>query len=179
MSEQTVQGSESTSEQKIEDLLARIRSVDEWFRHAENIGQQRLYNFFMAGAVILVACAALLQLKPVGCWLSAFLAGGGCTLSIAWFFLGTRQIKFHGHLQHVVDEALEQLRAAGRDPQMFGYYWIRYLQKNQVDKTSSFHLNRAEEWLSSRYFLKAVPALFILLYIALILGAFVQIAYSA
>ena len=135
------------------DLDKSIREYDEWFRYAETIGQQRLYNFFMAASILLLACATILASEKSPICLSLGLSVCGFILSLLWTISGYRQVKFHEILEDKIDSLLEKHPL----PFKFPIASIRNLKRG-ID--SSIKLSFIEKFFSTRVFLWLVPVVF-------------------
>jgi hypothetical protein len=91
------------------DLEAQARSIgkfDEWFRYAEEIGQQRLGSFLFTASIILAAFATLYAEDIFA--LALTLSLSGVFFSFIWVAIGTRQGKFHQMLESEIDRSLEE-----------------------------------------------------------------------
>lgn len=79
-----------------EHLLQLIDDAAAGFRHAEVIVQQRLYNFFMAESILLLASAAIIaaQVSPGRRVVVIAVSAFGVLLAFAWTVLGRRQSPF-------------------------------------------------------------------------------------
>lgn len=77
-------------------LVAHIADAAAWYRHAEVIVQQRLYNFLMAASILILAAATSLSASPHSGQRAVVLTVSvvGLLLSIGYSILGVRQIRF-------------------------------------------------------------------------------------
>jgi len=147
----------------------RIRDLDHWFQFAEEIGQQRLYNFLWSASILLLACATILSSDKAPRVLADFLSGLGILMSLLWYVLGRRQAKFHGKIDH----ELRQLLSAHATPEQFAIYHIQHMKDSPETQPQDVRLTSIEISLSNRRFLWFIPLLFTVAFAAtLIIGIF-------
>jgi hypothetical protein len=146
---------EIQSELNFDECRDAINRFDEWFRYAETIGQQRLQSFLQISAILLAVSAAFQATKCRAVYSLPF-SLIGIVLSILWYFLGSRQSKFHDMLDKQLGSFLDKHPSKYTFP---GYH-VR-LMKLPTDK----RLWEIEHCLSTRKFLLIVPSLFLFVYL--------------
>lgn len=145
-----------------------LRQLDEWFRFAESIGQERLYNFLMAASILFLACATTITTGGIGTIFAIAVAGLGTFFSFLWWVLGKRQSKFHNK----IDTELRIRFERHPTPEQFAIYHIHDM-KTRLEIDKSQELNKLEHFVSNRRVLRWVPILFGCAFIiAIILGMF-------
>lgn len=136
----------------------QINAFDKWFQYAEQIGQQRLYNFLMAASIIFVGCATLMaSTKNTGGHILAILLSLlGIGMSWMWYILGRRQAKFHDMLEKNLRKRFEQLGYPD-NCEHCDEFPIYHVYQMKIDNNELTCLER--KW-SNRLFLSAVPKWF-------------------
>jgi hypothetical protein len=133
-----------------------ILQLDEWFRFAELIGQQRLYNFLMSASILLLACAAILSTTQGSKWFATSLSVFGQILSALWVIVGSRQCKFHEKIETEIDGILRKHAC----PKKFAITHVRSLKLSVQELSElglqpdpNISLGWGEAKLSTRNFL--------------------------
>lgn len=93
-------------------LVSHIAEAAAWYRHAEIIVQQRLYNFLMAASILVLAAATSLSATPHEAQKAVVLTVSiiGCFLSLAYGQLGRRQLKFIDLHMDIIESLEAKLR---------------------------------------------------------------------
>jgi disulfide bond formation protein DsbB len=152
-----------TNETPLPTTIAdQINAFDKWFQYAENIGQQRLYNFLMAASITFVGCATLLASTNIaGHLVAVLLAVLGMFMSVMWYILGRRQAKFHTMIEVNLSRLFNSLGDCKNCEEFPIYHVMSMKDKTKPQQEDSrLSLNPLEHWLSNRRFLSAVPVLF-------------------
>jgi hypothetical protein len=150
---------------KKDDIAIQIKAFDEWFRHAENIGQQRLYNFLMVSSIMLVGCATLMaSTKNIGGpSLAIFLSILGIRMSRMWYIQGRRQAKFHDMVERNLLRLFKRL-GFPNNCEHCEELPIYHVYQMKMDIMDGCHcktkLTCSESKWSNRLFLSEVPKLF-------------------
>ena len=150
----------------------RIRELEKFnkmFIHAENIGQVRLNNFLMTGSILLVGCAVSLTISEeiVGPAMSSILSVVGVAFCRAWYYLGSRQRKFHNIIQACRDTIIAQLEEHDKHSH-YDLVCIGKFQSIDGDRLG-IGVTSEEKIYSSRTFLTVVPRYFAYSYLGVLL----------
>lgn len=140
----------------------RIRDLDHWFQFAEEIGQQRLYNFLWVASILLLACATILSSDKAPRALAIVLSIAGIIMSGLWWSLGSRQSKFHEKIDH----ELRQLLRVDPEPKRYAIFHIQNMKDNPDGQPKAARLNPIELFLSNRRFLWFVPVIFLIVFVS-------------
>lgn len=138
--------------------------LESWFKYAEKIGQQRLYNFLMTESILLLAFAAVRGWDNRYLAIEESLLFLGLGVSILWFFQGTRQKKFHDVISMKLRAMLDNNEI---DINKVAYKIIDDLKREHKRKKPSNHikLNILEHLFSTRQLLWIIPLCFFAEYI--------------
>jgi hypothetical protein len=124
----------TATKRDIEAQEASIRDFDEWFRYAEEIGQDRLGSFLFTASIILAAFATLYADHIFA--LALVLSFSGAFFSLVWVVIGTRQGKFHEMLERQIDRRLQEWDAIGPTgrpnarPDLFPIWHVRQMKRD-------------------------------------------------
>jgi hypothetical protein len=148
----------NNDENDIKKQIEKIKAFDKWFQYAENIGQQRLYNFLMAASITFVGYATLLTSTNIIAHIIALLlAMLGILMSIIWYVLGKRQAKFHNMLDEKLRDIFRRYETISKEHPIF---YVLQMKDHPDEQSETTRLNYIELLLSSRLFLSVVPIVF-------------------
>lgn len=152
-----------------------LHDLEQWFRHAETVGQTRLNTSILTESVLLAVCGFLLDkdAERASILTALFISVVGLFFAGSCVFLGRRQVKFHRYIEHLADGVINTMPAEERNNSAFAR--VRDFQHGHhraTDPHSPYDvdLHRPEITFSARTFMYAEPIVFLICFMALIVA---------